>query len=278
MRRYLLIPFVITLLLSCGCHGAPPDQSEESDNNFEQNTAQTLARTPNLADGPESIVRSPQPVSLSDLHHKYRSTFVLNGSPQKRAVALSFDDAPDADFTPKVLDALKEANVKATFFIVGNRAETHPEVMKRIVREGHAIGNHSYNHANLPKLSDADFREQVIRTDRIIQQFTGYTPKMIRPPYGNINEEQIKWLASQQKKVINWNVDSLDWKGLSAKQVATNVLSNIQPGSIVLQHSGGGEGEDLTGTVEAIPEIIEKLRGDNVKLVTIPELLDISES
>lgn len=279
MRRYWIIPFLIALLVSFGCSGTPPNPSVEpsNDNLAEPNTTQTLARTPNLADGPERIVRSPHPVSLSDLHHKYRSTFVLSGPPQKRAVALSFDDAPDADFTPKVLDALKEANVKATFFIVGNRVETHPEVMERIVREGHAIGNHSYNHANLPKLSDADFREQVLRTDRIIKQHTGYAPMMIRPPYGNINEEQIKWLASQKKKVINWNVDSLDWKGLTAKQVATNILSNIKPGSIVLQHSGGGEGEDLTGTVEAIPEIVTKLRDDNVELITIPELLDLPE-
>lgn len=279
MRRYWLIPLMIALLVSFGCSGTQPGPSSTPDNSHltEPNTTQTLARTPNLADGPERIVRAPHPVSLSDLHHKYRSTFVLNGSPQKRAVALSFDDAPDADFTPKVLDALKEANVKATFFVVGNRIETHPEVMKRIVREGHAIGNHSYNHANLPKLSDADFREQVLRTDRIIARYTGYEPTMIRPPYGNISEDQIKWLASQKRKVVNWNVDSLDWKGLSAKQVATNVLSNIKPGSIVLQHSGGGEGEDLTGTVEAIPEIVNKLRGDKVKLVTIPELLDLPE-
>lgn len=276
MRRYCFIPFIIMLLLSVGCSQGG-DQQPDSNTMSRQESTRSLARTPDLADGPEHVVRRPHPVSLADLQKKYRSSFLLNGSPKKREVALTFDDAPDEDFTPRVLDALKKANVKATFFVVGNRVEAHPEIMRRIVREGHAIGNHSYNHANLPKLSDSEFRKQITRTDRIIQKFTGDIPKIIRPPYGNISEDQIKWLVSQDKKIVNWNVDSLDWKGLSAKQVSTNVLSNIKPGSIVLQHSGGGEGEDLSGTVKALPEIIKKLKGDGVKLVTVPKLLDLSQ-
>ncbi|AZK45702.1 polysaccharide deacetylase family protein [Paenibacillus lentus] len=253
-------------------------QAEQVEPNAKPEQAKILqneSNTPNLIDGSEQKVRKPHPLSLADLRKKYRSTFLLNGPSSKREVALTFDDAPDDKFTPMVLDVLKREGVQATFFLVGNRIEAHPEIVKRMVREGHLLGNHSYNHANLPKLSDADFREQVIKTDKLISQYTGYTPNIIRPPYGNISEGQIQWLASQKKKVVNWNVDSLDWKGLTTEQVETNVLAHVKPGSIILQHSGGGKGEDLTCTVEALPRIIKQLRDDGVKLVNVAELLDL---
>jgi|HigsolmetaAR203D_1030402.scaffolds.fasta_scaffold03474_3 peptidoglycan/xylan/chitin deacetylase (PgdA/CDA1 family) len=233
--------------------------------------------TPDLADGPEAKLREPKPMTLADLRAKYKSTFLLQGPGDKREVALTFDDAPDDVFTPRVLDVLKREGVKATFFVVGNRVEKHPDVMRRIVAEGHVVGNHSWSHANLPKLSDEQFREEIRKTDRIIRQYTGYTPSFVRPPYGNITEEQIKWLASQKRKVVGWNVDSLDWKSLSREEVATNILAHVKPGAIILQHSAGGIGEDLTGTIEALPEVIGKLRADGVEFVTVARLLGIPQ-
>lgn len=281
MRPLWLIACCFIVALTCiGCtqnntESTPHTQHQHQQNITDPIKIDTRSGTPNLEDGPEQAIREPHPLSLADLRKKYQSTFILNGSPDKRQIALTFDDAPDTDFTPKVLDVLKQEGVKATFFVVGNRVEKHPDIVKRMVDEGHMIGNHSYNHANLPKLSDAEFRDQIIKTDELIRQFTGYIPNIVRPPYGNISEEQIKWLASQHKKIVNWNVDSLDWKGLSAEQVRTNVLAHVSPGAIILQHSAGGTGEDLTGTVEALPGIINKLRNDGVTLVTIPELLDL---
>lgn len=242
----------------------------------ERNRA-AATRTPDLQDGPEKRVREPHPLTLSDLRAKYKSTFLLNGSSSKREIALTFDDAPDDNFTPQVLDALKKEGVRATFFVVGNRAQAHPEIVRRMIEEGHVVGNHSWNHANLPKLGDADFRDQILRTDQVIESLTGYRPTFVRPPYGNISENQIQWLASQHKVIVNWDIDSLDWKGLDAERVKTNVLAHAHPGAIVLQHSAGGTGEDLTGTVQALPGIIKKLRNDGVKLVTVPELLDLEQ-
>ncbi|GAA4712669.1 polysaccharide deacetylase family protein [Brevibacillus fulvus] len=241
----------------------------------QQADRETAGPTPPLEGGKERTVRSPHPMTLADLREKYHSTFLLNGSTEKRQMALTFDDAPDANFTPKVLDQLKKAGVHATFFVIGNRAEQHPDLIKRMIQEGHVIGNHSYSHPNLPKLKDPQFQQQIIKTDNIIHSLTGYTPKLVRPPYGNINEQQIKWLASQGKKIVNWNIDSLDWKGLDTKEVSTNILAHAMPGAIVLQHAAGGKGEDLTGTVEALPEVIKKLRADGVELVTVPELLGL---
>jgi peptidoglycan/xylan/chitin deacetylase (PgdA/CDA1 family) len=248
----------------------------ESQNRSGPYKPKAQSSTPDLADGPERSVRNPTPMSLADLRSKYRSTFLLSGPAEIRQAALTFDDAPDANFTPLVLDALKKAGVKATFFVIGNRVEAHPDIVRRMVKEGHVLGNHSYDHANLPKLTDNEFRTQITKTDRLIKKYTGYNPYLVRPPYGNTNEDQIRWLSSQNKKIVNWNVDSLDWKGLSAEQVATNVLAHVQPGSIILQHAAGGTGEDLSGTINALPKIIKKLKEDGVKLVTVPELLGIS--
>lgn len=229
--------------------------------------------TPELKGGPERTLRNPEPLTLAELREKYPSTLIISGPTDRKEVALTFDDAPDSEFTPLVLDELKKAGVKATFFVVGNRVEAHPDIMARIVEEGHIVGNHSYNHANLPKLADAAFREQILRTDKLIEQYTGYIPSYVRPPYGNISEEQLKWLASMHRKVINWNVDSLDWKGLNAEQVTANILDAVKPGSIILQHSGGGEGEDLTGTVQALPVVINKLKEQGYTFVTIPQMI-----
>ncbi|MCM3240217.1 polysaccharide deacetylase family protein [Heyndrickxia oleronia] len=216
------------------------------------------------------------PLSLSELNNKYQNTFFLYGSKTKREIALTFDDAPDNIFTPQILDILKQKGVKATFFVVGYRIKEHPDIFKRIIREGHALGNHSYNHANFSKLSNTEFRNQIIKTDNIIKQYTGYIPRMIRPPYGNINEEQLQWLKLHNKKIVNWNVDSLDWKGLDEDQVASNVLLHVKPGAIILQHSGTGTGGDLSGTVKSLPKIIDELNKEKYHLVTIPKLLNIA--
>ncbi len=273
MRTRILGLFLTIFCLMTGCQAE--NLGDPTHDEIKEQPYTYVRHTPQLAGGSEYAHRIPQPLSLADLHQKYKSNFILSGPPHKREIALTFDDAPDTYFTPQVLDALKKMNVKATFFIVGNRAEKHPEIVRRMVREGHAIGNHSYNHANFNKLSDAAFRAQIKKTDEILEKLIGYRPVIVRPPYGNVTEGQIKWLISQKKKIINWNVDSLDWKNLTAEQVSTNVLSGIRPGSIVLQHSAGGKGEDLTGTVQAIPTIIKKLRADGVRFVTVPELLEI---
>ncbi|WP_420330268.1 polysaccharide deacetylase family protein, partial [Paenibacillus contaminans] len=214
-------------------------------------------------------------LSLSELAQMYPDTFKRYGPTNKRQVALTFDDAPDAKYTPQVLDVLKAHKVKATFFLVGHRATLHPELVKRMVREGHAIGNHSYNHPNFAKLSLESFTQQIEQTQNILKPLIGYSPRLIRPPYGEIKQEQLEWAAARHMMVVNWNVDSNDWKQLDADHVSANILTHAGPGAIVLQHSGGGVGQDLSGTVKALPGIIQKLRSYGLNLVTVPELLGI---
>lgn len=218
--------------------------------------------------------RQAQELSLSQLQKKYPTVFYNQGSRQSKKVALTFDDVPDIRFTPQILDMLKKHKVKATFFVVGYRAQNHPDLVRRMVREGHVIGNHSYNHALLTRATLPQFERQMMRTQSIIRNLTGRAPKYYRPPYGEINEEQVRWAKKHDMIVVNWDVDSLDWKGLSSAKVSSNILNTVRPGSIVLQHGGGGKGQELSGTVEALPHIISKLRARGYSFVTVPDMLN----
>lgn len=240
-----------------------------------ESTAATSARK-----GAGTAVRrsSSAQLSIAELRHKYPTIFRIKGSAQSRKVALTFDDVPDGHFTPKVLDVLRKNGVKATFFLVGSRAEKHPDVVRRIVREGHVIGNHTYNHPLLTKISKEKFIKQVVSTEQIINDIAGYKPKFLRPPYGEINEQQLRWAGAHGYVVVNWNVDSLDWKGLDAKEVYNNILSTVRAGAIVLQHGGGNVDGNLDGTLEALPDIIETLQKRNYQIVTLPELLHTSKN
>ncbi|AWB44820.1 polysaccharide deacetylase family protein [Paenibacillus sp. CAA11] len=217
---------------------------------------------------------SPSSLSLGELRRKYKQTFKFKG-PHVKQVALTFDDVPDPRFTPQVLQVLRSKGVKATFFIVGNRAVKHPDLVRQINNEGHALGNHSYSHPVLKKMKLEQFMQEILKTEDIIYRLTGKRPKIIRPPYGEVNEEEVKWAKDHHYMIVNWNVDSLDWKGLDQEKVKKNVLSEVGPGAIVLQHAGGGTGSDLTGTIKALPQIIDQLRSEGYTFVTVPELLGI---
>ncbi len=214
-------------------------------------------------------------LTLSEIVSKYPDSFKLRGTSKVKKIALTFDDGPDEYFTPAILDVLKEHNVKATFFVIGLRAKAHPALVSRMIKEGHIVGNHSYNHANLPRLSVSKFESEIESTQQILRGIIGYTPKLIRPPYGAISEQQVKWAAEHHFLIVNWSVDSLDWKQLSAETVYQNIMMQTRPGSIILQHSGGGEGQDLSGTVKALPNVIRKLKASGYNFVTVPDLLHV---
>ncbi|MFF2157088.1 polysaccharide deacetylase family protein [Paenibacillus chitinolyticus] len=215
-------------------------------------------------------------LSLAEIHHKYPAVFRMRGTSQGKKVALTFDDGPDLNYTPQVLDILKKHQVKATFFVIGSRAQTHPEIIRRMVREGHVVGNHSYSHPFMPKLTASEFSSQIMRTQEVIKPLTGYTPRLVRPPYGAINEEQVRWMSDHHLLAVNWDVDSLDWKGLSGKQVYHNIVDNARAGSVILQHSAGGNDKhDLSGTVTALPDLIRSLKSSGYRLVTVPELMGV---
>lgn len=230
-----------------------------------------------LEGGSEREIREPEPVSNSKLQKEYPNIIVLHGSPSKNQVALTFDDGPDTRFTPQVLDVLAKYDVKATFFLIGSRAKAHSEITRRIHEEGHAIGNHTYWHPNLPKEELERLHWELSETEQVIEDIIGFKPRLFRSPYGALNEEMVEMLGDNDNTVVGWNVDSLDWKQPGAEVISDNVLSNIDFGSIILMHDGGDWSMDLSGTVQALEKIILKLKDDGTKFVTIPELIEIPE-
>ncbi|MBW7455665.1 polysaccharide deacetylase family protein [Paenibacillus sepulcri] len=211
--------------------------------------------------------------SWVDLQQRYPGTFVIGGPRKERKVALTFDDVPDPRYTSKVLDILARHKVRATFFVVGSRAASYPSIVRRIGREGHVIGNHSYNHAVFSRISLFAFQQQIRNTDAILRPLAGYSPRLIRPPYGEVLPGQIEWMKQNGYIAVNWDVDSVDWRGIDSSTILFNIKKTLQPGSIILQHAGGGIGQDLSGTLEALPKLIKLLRSKGYQMVTLPELL-----
>ncbi|KQO01045.1 polysaccharide deacetylase family protein [Paenibacillus sp. Leaf72] len=221
--------------------------------------------------------RRSDSVSWVKLQQRYPGAYFLNGPRHKKEVSLTFDDAPDPRFTPAILDILAKHHVQATFFLVGTRADKHPEIVKRIHREGHIIGNHSYNHEVMSKLSPNDFHRQVWRTDTIISRIIPYHPHFFRPPYGEMQPSQVAWAKNNGYIVVNWDVDSADWKNNpTSSAILRNMHKTLRSGSIILQHAGGGVKQSLSGTIEALPQLIASLQQKGYRIVTLPELLEQS--
>lgn len=186
------------------------------------------------------------------------------GLGEKKKVALTFDDGPHPQYTLEMLAALKEKNVKATFFLLGEEVEKYPEIVKQIHQEGHVIGNHSYKHEQLSKLTLEQACEQVDRTNRLIYDITGVYPSYLRPPFGDWHEK----LDCEANMVeVLWDVDTLDWSSQNHAQIVQKVLKNIQENDIILMHDG------YETSVSAAKEIIDTLKNQGYEFVTVDEIL-----
>jgi peptidoglycan/xylan/chitin deacetylase (PgdA/CDA1 family) len=159
--------------------------------------------------------------------------------------------------------------------LMGRRVRQNPRVVQDLVRNGHIVGNHTYYHPNLTKVPVERIRQEIQSTADTIQRTVGVRPNFFRPPYGAINEEVIREMIQEKHKIILWDVDSLDWSGLTGPQVTANVLAHAYSGSIVIMHSAGGRGESLEDTVQALPYIILTLEEMGYRFVTLPELLNL---
>lgn len=186
-------------------------------------------------------------------------------------IALTFDDGPNATLTPKLLDLLAARHLKATFFVVGQNAADHPEILKRAVREGHEIANHSWSHPNLGKMSDDAVRRELQKTDDAIAAAIGKRPALLRPPYGSITARQKKWIHDEfGYRIIIWDVDPLDWKRPGPSVVTARILKETHAGSIVLAH------DIHPPTIEAMPATFDQLMKKGFKSVTVTELLSMA--
>lgn len=183
-------------------------------------------------------------------------------------VAITFDDGPHAENTPRLLDMLKQRGLKATFFVVGQCAAEYPDIMKRIAAEGHEVANHSWSHPQLTRMGEGSVTDQLQRTHDVIEQTTGATCKLLRPPYGAFTANQRGWAAQKWGyKTILWDVDPLDWKIRNADHVKNSILKGTVNGSIILAH------DIHKSTVDAMPGTLDGLTEKGFKFVTVSELI-----
>ncbi len=184
-----------------------------------------------------------------------------------KVVALTFDDGP-SKYTAKILDVLKKYGASATFFLVGNKVDFYGDILRRMLNEGSEIGNHSYDHKRLTRLSKEDFQIEINKTQEAIKKLTGFTPTLFRPTYGGYT----KTLKSYTDlKFVLWDVDSRDWQVKSTDKILKNILPNVKSGSIILMH------DNHEYALKALDKIIVNLKNQGYKFVTVSELLELKK-
>lgn len=189
--------------------------------------------------------------------------------PDGKYVALTFDDGPHPDVTPRILDTLDKHGAKATFFMLGSQVEYYPSLANRVEEEGHEIGNHTMNHQDLTVLGREEVREEMQGSRSIIEDAIGHAPSLLRPPYGASNGDVEQVTSELGQSMVMWSVDSLDWKSRDAQAVNEKVMSNVTEGSIVLLH------DIHSSTADALPQLLDSLEEHGYQMVTVSQLLEL---
>lgn len=189
-----------------------------------------------------------------------------------RCVCLTFDDGPHPVSTPKILDLLARADARATFFLIGEQAEKHPELVERIAREGHQIGEHSFRHTHAWKSDPFRTGMDLRRGGQTLKQFSGGAASAwLRPPYGKMNLGSLLYVWLGRRRLAFWNVDPMDYSRRSADEVARFVGDRLNPGAVILLHDGRRTSGDPQVTVDAVDAILKTSNTRDVKFATIDE-------
>ena len=230
-------------------------------------------------EGRRNVWRDPEG-DFAERYEQYPSYYVVEnaGKPEGKLVSLSFDDGPDPKYTPEVLDILKARRVPASFFVVGVEAEQSPDLLRREYAEGHTIGNHTYSHPNMAVVSAERTRLELAATLRIIEHTTGRSTILFRPPYNADSEPQtidevIPILRAQEAGYlsIGERIDPRDWQpGITVDAILADILAEKDEGNIILLHDGGG---NRSATVQALPRIIDTMRAQGYRFVSIGDLI-----
>jgi len=221
---------------------------------------------------PSISISAAGPVSTAPRQRRAPASYnAVNTS--RPFVALTFDDGPHPEYTPQLLDILRNEGVRATFYVIGRSVQTYPEIARRIVAEGHEIANHSWSHPALTGISAARLEKEITSTTEVIQRVTGRTPTNMRPPYGAVNERVRQSMFKDHGfDVIMWSVDPLDWRRPGAEVVRQRLVEGAKPGGILLAH------DIHPGTIEAMPGTIRDLKAKGFGFATVSQLLALQDA
>lgn len=197
---------------------------------------------------------------------------IVSNRKATKCIALTFDDGPHPTHTPEILDILREHDVKATFFVIGQNAKKHPEIVRREYEEGHEIGNHTFTHPHLKTTTVSDFVREVSQTSDTIEEITGVKPVLFRPPGGYLKNDFVSKIRELDCTSVlwSWRQDTRDWENPPVDRIVNTVLSNIQSGDIILFHDFHS---GKSPTPAALKILIPKLRNMGYSFVTVSDLM-----
>jgi len=205
--------------------------------------------------------------NIMDVFSNKKELPIYSVETEEKKIAISFDAAWGDNYTREILDILDKYNIKSSFFLVGFWIDKYPEHVKEIHRRGHDVGNHSTNHPYMTKLSEEEMIKELNITGNKIKELTKEKPILFRPPFGDYNDKLISVCRDNGYYVIQWDVDSLDWKEMGVQPVVDRVVRNVKNGSIVLFHN------NAKFVLEYLPIIIERLQKEGYEILPISRLI-----
>ena len=246
-----------------------PSSTPPSVENTATNRATAFKITPPTI-RPESVSVQPAqeaPDAASPKHESSTSVQVFRSvTSTNKEIAITFDDGPHPTFTFKVLDELRARNIKATFFVLGNRVKQYPWIVQQIANEGHEIGNHTYSHRLLTAMPSEVIEREITETQNLIKQATGHEPSLFRPPFGAFRPSAKEIFQKHNLSVILWSVDPRDWKVHDEDRIYRSVTNHVRSGSIVLCH------DIHLATLHALPRILDTLLAEGYQFTTVSQL------
>ncbi len=217
--------------------------------------------------GSNREVQSSAPLTLASCTEIVKN---FNATAKDRYIALTFDDGPHAVHTPQILEILRRNNAKATFFVVGTRAEAYPDIITKMSAAGHAVGNHTWSHKSLAKSSAEEALGALKRTNELISGLTGKPCLIVRPPFGHTSQRVRQLIHEQGWHEIMWDSDSRDWENKNPERILYRVMRTVAPGSIVLFH------DIHPGAAEMLQTLISAFKANGYRFITIPEMIEIA--
>ncbi|MBM2619484.1 polysaccharide deacetylase family protein [Actinoplanes sp. LDG1-06] len=254
-RRVLLALGGLSLLSACAKPQTPT-----------QTPTQAPATTPSSPSPSPSPTPSPTPTKLPPIAVQKEPRYVVPTGRGPKVVALTFDDGPHPSYTPQVLKLLRKHHIKATFFVIGQQAAAHPDLIRSIVDDGHTVGTHTWSHADLHRLAAGRVRTEVGRAVDTVAATVGRIPHLFRAPYGSWSHTVFEVCASLGQSSIAWDVDPRDWDNPGAGRIRSKILDQVGNRSIVLTHDGGG---DRSQTVRALRGVLPVLLDSGYRFVGV---------